>query len=197
MVSVTAYIASNEFKQYLNELEKILKQLPLGIKEYDLMQEISKLDLVTPLSLKAESTLDLYHKHFFLFHSLYVLRDILFQKHSIDIEISALSIRLITSIGGAQQLGKEDNLRDYYLNLNQLLESSEESVNSLRNDFWERYLWNEERNDALAVLGLKDPVSEDEIVATYRQLAMQNHPDRGGDAEQFKLLVVAYKQLIK
>jgi hypothetical protein len=36
------------------------------------------------------------------------------------------------------------------------------------------------RAEALKVLGLADGAGEDEILAAYRKLIMQNHPDRGG-----------------
>ena len=41
-------------------------------------------------------------------------------------------------------------------------------------------------------LGLSQNASEAEIKKTYRRLAMQHHPDKGGDPEQFKKIQGAY-----
>lgn len=37
------------------------------------------------------------------------------------------------------------------------------------------------RQDALAVLGLSDPASDDDIIAAHRSLMQKLHPDRGGN----------------
>lgn len=45
------------------------------------------------------------------------------------------------------------------------------------------------------LLGLKPGASKEEIKEAFRRLAMQNHPDRGGDIEYFKLINNAYNKL--
>jgi DnaJ-domain-containing protein 1 len=45
---------------------------------------------------------------------------------------------------------------------------------------------------ALTVLGLTPPVSIDAVRTAYRKLAMQHHPDRGGDAATFSRVTDAY-----
>lgn len=37
------------------------------------------------------------------------------------------------------------------------------------------------RDEALAILGLEDPVSRDEVIAAHRSLMQKLHPDRGGN----------------
>jgi len=44
-------------------------------------------------------------------------------------------------------------------------------------------------------LGLAPNCSQDEIKQQYRALAHQHHPDRGGDAERFKRISLAYEVL--
>jgi len=47
-----------------------------------------------------------------------------------------------------------------------------------------------------AILGLnKDTANDDDIKKSYKKLAMQHHPDRGGDAEKFKEISEAYAVL--
>jgi len=45
------------------------------------------------------------------------------------------------------------------------------------------------------VLGVYDDASADEIKTAYRKLAKIHHPDRGGDAETFKSVALAYATL--
>ena len=44
-------------------------------------------------------------------------------------------------------------------------------------------------------LGLDRNASPEQIKSAYRKLAMQNHPDKGGDAEKFKEIAAAYDVL--
>jgi len=43
-----------------------------------------------------------------------------------------------------------------------------------------------------SVLGIAEDASQDEIKKTYRKLAKENHPDKGGDEELFKKVSAAY-----
>lgn len=49
--------------------------------------------------------------------------------------------------------------------------------------------------DYYQILGVGKDASEAEIKKAYRSLAMQHHPDRGGDAEQFQKISEAYATL--
>jgi curved DNA-binding protein CbpA len=52
------------------------------------------------------------------------------------------------------------------------------------------------RREALRLLGLEDPVERSEVVAAYRRLARQHHPDLGGDPDAFRALTVARDLLL-
>ncbi len=49
--------------------------------------------------------------------------------------------------------------------------------------------------DYYSTLGLKRGATDDEIKKAYRKLAMQHHPDRGGDQAKFKEISTAYDAL--
>lgn len=50
-------------------------------------------------------------------------------------------------------------------------------------------------NDYYNILGVTRSSSQDEIKKAYRKLAMQHHPDRGGDEKKFKEIEEAYRTL--
>src|SRR3989344_2935665 len=51
------------------------------------------------------------------------------------------------------------------------------------------------KKDYYEILGVSKDSSKDEIKKTYKKLALQHHPDRGGDAEKFKEISEAYAVL--
>jgi DnaJ-class molecular chaperone len=51
------------------------------------------------------------------------------------------------------------------------------------------------RMDYYSTLGVSKGASEDEIKKAYRKLAMQHHPDRGGDQNKFQKIQEAYDTL--
>ncbi len=52
----------------------------------------------------------------------------------------------------------------------------------------------EETLEVLAVLGLKPPVSVEDVKQAYLEKAKTAHPDRGGDPQAFVRLHVAFEQ---
>lgn len=45
-------------------------------------------------------------------------------------------------------------------------------------------------------LGVEKPVDEDAVKKAYRKLSLKHHPDKGGDADTFRLLNRAQKVLL-
>lgn len=181
------------FEVILNELQSH----SAGLKEYDLIQKLRSHGFFV-LSEDAPGTpQELFQTHFLLYHALYVLRDQLIASKQGYLEIQMLKIQLLPYMEGREALTTQNRLREYYLDLNNLENTSEEDVCNLIASFWNRLSRHEGRDDALAVLGLEDPVNNNTIKETYRRLAMQHHPDRGGDKDRLQAINAAINILLK
>ena len=53
------------------------------------------------------------------------------------------------------------------------------------------------RSNSYEVLGLDRDSSKEEIKMKFRELALENHPDRGGSHEEFIKIREAYEQLMR
>ena len=49
--------------------------------------------------------------------------------------------------------------------------------------------------DLYGILGIKNTASKEEIKRAYRKASLKHHPDRGGNAEEFKKVNRAYEVL--
>jgi hypothetical protein len=183
----------------LNRLHEILKAHPEGISEYDLLRELEQTYQASFARAPFRNDLALFQAHFLLFNALYRLRDWLAANGQAWLEIDTLGIVLHSRAGLPSSepwaLARRDPLRDYYLDINQLAETDAEQIAELLGGFWMRYFALENRAAALAVLGLTDPVSAEDVTRRYRELAMRLHPDRGGNAESFQRLLSARRVL--
>lgn len=179
------------------QLERQLRASPEGIDEYSLIRQLQAQTDPFLTHARLHDLLSLFQIHFILFHALYRLRDQLWQQQLGHIEIGPLQIRLWPYRAGQQTLSCNDPLRDYYLNLDNLETTDEQEVNKLLSAFWRRLRKGDGRKTALKELGLCDPVDDDTIKQTWRQLVMQHHPDRGGDKAKLQLLNAAMDWLRK
>lgn len=167
------------------------------MSEYDLIQALRQRDDVGLADVDLRHNLDLFQVHFLLFHTLYRLRDELWSRREGHLEISPLRIALRSYQPGNAGLSEHDPLREYYLNSSNLEQTSADDVGDLLARFWIRMHAGERRAEALRVLGLKDPVDQNAIKRAYRRLAMQHHPDRGGDKARLQELNQAMAWLAK
>jgi DnaJ-domain-containing protein 1 len=132
--------------------------------------------------------LTLFQSHFLLFHHLYQLQSQLWANQRGHLDISPLNIQLSDYHAGEINLQQHDALRDYYLDMANLNNTTPEDVDKMLDNFWRRYLSPAERKAALDLLGLEDPVDDQTIKQSYRRLVMQHHPDRGGETERLQSL---------
>ena len=176
-------------------LEAVLKKSPQGLSEYDLLEALKAQGYFEFLS---SPTLpdELFQAHFLLFHALYLLQAKLLEQQSAILEIHTLKIVLSPYAQAEQGLQQNDQLMAYYLDLANLENTSEDDVYQLLASFWNKMNNFENRDAALAELGLKDPVADKDIKQEYRRLIMQHHPDRGGSTEKIQKLNDVIKSLL-
>jgi DnaJ-domain-containing protein 1 len=176
-------------------LHTILSVHPQGLSEFDLLNLLREelpdfqTDRVDPVCL--------FRQHFILFHALYLLQQELLEQESALLTISPLRIVLQPyQAGSADQLCVADELRRYYLDLTQLHATGVAEVEALLNAFWRQLARTDQRAQALAALGLSDPVDDASIRRRYRELVMRHHPDRGGETAQLQILNAALAMLL-
>lgn len=170
-------------------INEILSAQQDGISEYDLLKALA----IHNVSLFNEDyfndTLGLFQRHFLLFHCLYLLRNKLRADRQGDISIHCMNIQRIASNNApSSHPALPDPLAAYYLDLGNLKSTDESDVLRMLNNFWIKFAGNEHRDEALAVMELSHPSSYSAIKQQYRRLAMQWHPDRGGNLVQFQRL---------
>jgi len=174
-----------------------LRERPHGLSEHELLRSLHAEGYFAFLGKSPWDPHDLFCAHFLLFHVLYQLRDRAWQAREAHLEISPLSIRWLPYQDGEGALGSPDPLREYYLDISNLEGTSARDVDELLASFWVRLQNQDQRAGALSELGLSDPVDDATIKNTYRKLAMQHHPDRGGDTERLQAINAAVSVLLK
>ncbi len=183
--------------------EQILTLLgdnPAGLSEYELFAALYECgDERFDIS-RLRETFALFCAHFRLFNALYCLRDKLWAAQSHLLEISPLLVILreydpLPADG--YPLREVDALRDYYLDSRYLEQTTAEVLEQMLDKFWSRLNGSEKRCQALAVLGLEEPIDAVAIKQHYRRLAMEHHPDRGGDTVRLQMINAAMAVLSK
>lgn len=192
-----AYSERSSLIPYLiNKIEIILKKNPQGISEYELISHLKKEPDNDLEQINLQDSLELFQIHFMVMHSLYSLRDRWLAEKTHSLQISPMLICVMAySAGSKEELTEIDHLRAYYLDLSHLENTDAEAADNLISSFWEKYIASPDRLDALAMLGLDEGVSFEQIKLRYRQLAMEIHPDRGGCSRRFADITQAMNTL--
>lgn len=181
-----------------SDLLQFIAQTDLPLSEYELLQQVRQHPLLETLATE-NADLQLFRQHFVLMNSLYQLRAILWPFHY-ELNISALAITLTAhdesgQTSSSEAIDRYDALASYYLDWQVLNETDEDDVERLLNNFWKGFAGIENQDAALAELGLTSEASAEEITRQYRKLALQYHPDRGGNSDKFQKITEAYQQL--
>lgn len=173
----------------LDILFDVLLDHPDGLSEYDLIKKLTKKQHVQFQDLSLSDNLTLFQTHFILFNGLYVLQQKLVKQQRYYLSISPIKIHLMPYVKASRSaLTEHDPLRDYYIDFSNLGSTTGADVARLLADFWARLTSTEQREQALDILGLEGPVDYSAIKRQHRRLAMQHHPDRGGDKERLQAI---------
>lgn len=164
----------------------LLTTHPAGLSEHELLK-ILRAEHLLFADFSAREPLSLFRGHFLLFHVLYRARDRLARERRGRLQIDPLRIVLVAEqsdepMSAEAQLSlREPDMSAWYADLQRLATVTATDVIELLRQFRAARTAHEQRQAALAVLGLQDPVNATVIKRQYRRLAMRHHPDRGGD----------------
>lgn len=187
---------SNDIDALKQRVREILQQHPGGIAENHLLKQV-RASTTEPANPDPGNRLyQLFYEHFRLFHVLYQLQDELFQKEQGCLSISPLHIEIQPfDQARGQELAEHDGLRAFYADISNLEKIDAAQLAQWLGKFWAGVPANERRKQALATLGLQDPVDDKLIKEQYRRLAMRHHPDRGGDEKTLQSINLAMQIL--
>jgi hypothetical protein len=155
-------------------------------KEYEIIQYLQKKGRLKKDCMA--DTLSLFRCHYLIFNALYRLQILAMCHGRYQLSISSLEISATLKntphfILGRNEIAEHDPLCLFYLDTSNLSNTSETDIENLLNDFWTSYFNDNQKQSALDKLGLTEPVDFKTIKQQYRRLAMQHHPDRGGNAD--------------
>jgi len=178
-------------------LEEILNQHKEGISEFELLKLIKSKGYFLDGEEILFNNLAMFQTHFSLFHLLYLLRERFLIKKKAVLEIHCLKIQLKPYIATkTSQPEVKDPLSEYYLDLNNLKETTEKDVDEMLKKFWRDYTDHHQKKEAFERLGLMGGESSQEVKKRYRELARLHHPDKGGDPKRFRQISEAVKSLL-
>lgn len=185
----------NPFK---NAVLALVRESPLGLTEHDLIQRLQERE--GSFAFTGENAdLALFRRHFLVMNALYQLQSELFDA-GMYLSVSPLDIRLEPVQVSNLTSAPADNaapLREYYLNWDNFMQTGHADVAAMLLRFHERYLALDERLHALQTLDLPADAPWETIKQTYRRLAAQHHPDKGGDPARFRTIRAAYEILLR
>ena len=106
-------------KRLSKPIYKILINSPEGVTEYDLIKKLEETNLIEKGHW--ENQLELFQRHFILFHALYHIKSYLDKKKRKNLKISCMEIKILPRIEfDTNGLSDYDALESYYLDPNNL-----------------------------------------------------------------------------
>lgn len=191
-------------KPILNEIDHYLDQYP-QTNEHQIIKHLQD-KLIEPFdNFSLSHSKDLFSAHFLCMHALYHLKNEYSEKRSYALIIQSVRVQRFdirqyedNDLQNTKQyLDRADPLASYYLNPKHYFETQEDEINDMLKSFWQRYLAQDEKQEALTALELPGHADKDMIKRQYRRLAQKHHPDKGGCAIAFNKIQEAKTVLDK
>lgn len=176
-----------------------------AITERQLVIELTRHGIWDDLG-KSSAIIQQFQKHFLTMHALYRLQAKLDNSHTrLHISPDAIYIsNLDQEDSSARPTAQEEEteeacaaeraLRDYYLDLKQMI-LYQGTVAHSADEYQRRHLSIVQHGDAYAALELNAGANWAAVQSAYRQKAVQFHPDKGGNAQDFQRIREAYQYL--
>ena len=179
----------------LAPLLTLLRQASGSYKVHELLAALRQQGAIPTLA--GDEQLQLFRVNFLIMNALYQLQAELHDAgwwlviSSLDIRLEPLAVATDTR----QRLALGQSLRNYYLDWQVFWQTDREEVQALLGIFWRVCERDEHRAEALTLFALPTGAQPDTIRRRWRELALQHHPDRGGDADTFIHLRWAWEHL--
>lgn len=194
-------VTSADIANLVDEVLWHLTDEPEPVSEHDLLADLAQEDAFKKLTARSAVRRQ-SQQHFLMMHALYRLRE-RFKDSEFRLQMRPDAICLLDpnaasatqESDGEQVLADEledETLREYYLDVTEFMVSEGSNISL---DDPKRHHDRARRRDLYAALEIGWGANWDEVKAAYRQKAIENHPDRGGDLEQFERVRSAYREL--
>ena len=177
---------------------QILRTSKSKLAIHELLPELKRVSRIP--NLHNDAQLALFRLNWMMMNALYQLQ-LDFIDDGLLLTVSTLDIHLSSLPENSQAATEQDlshqPLRNYYLDWDNFSETTVEEVKAMLEGVWQDYISTDDQHKAYETLGLNPSTDKRTIRITYRKLAHQYHPDKGGDSEKFMAIRHAYEILKK
>ena len=177
---------------------QVLRMAEQHLAIHELLQELKAVAKIP--NLDDDVQLALFKLNWLMMNALYQLQaELLLEGYYLTVSTLDIHLSPLNESGAesANQQMSRQPLRDYYLDWRHFSDTTKEEVQALLDGVWQEYISGDEQEKAYTVLGLEVNASFQMIRKTYRKLAGQYHPDKGGDSVRFMEVREAYEVLRK
>jgi hypothetical protein len=178
----------------LDELELFFDAFPIT-SEHQIIKHLQDKNIPPFALFSLANSKDLFSAHFLCMHALYHLKNhysygLKGKRFTLNIQsIRVERVELYDDVNMSEEahcsIEKIDPLESYYLNSEHYFETQADEIDDMIKSFWQKYIAQDNRKEALEVLNLPKNADTKMIKARYLQLVQKHHPDKGGCAEMF------------